>query len=118
MVDVDDLTDRTAKAAVIQLERLRDQLEREFIHADVVQLTGAPATLIAGQARKLRADFIVMGSHRHSAFHDLLLGSTTSGVIKRSSCPVVIVPPPARPATATSRRTRVDGHKVAPAKSR
>jgi nucleotide-binding universal stress UspA family protein len=33
-----------------------------------------------------------MGSHGHGAFYDLLVGSTTQGVLKRATCPVVIVP--------------------------
>jgi nucleotide-binding universal stress UspA family protein len=51
-------------------------------------------THILAQAKKLRADYIVIGSHRHSAFHDLVVGSTTSGVLKRAACPAVVVPPP------------------------
>jgi Zn-dependent M28 family amino/carboxypeptidase len=43
-------------------------------------------------AEKHDADFIVMGSHGHTAFYDLLVGSTTHGVLMRSKCPVVIVP--------------------------
>jgi len=35
----------------------------------------------------------VMGSHGHTALYDLLLGSTTHGVLFRAPCPVVIVPP-------------------------
>jgi nucleotide-binding universal stress UspA family protein len=34
-----------------------------------------------------------MGSHGHTAFYDLLVGSTTHGVLMRANCPVVIVPP-------------------------
>jgi nucleotide-binding universal stress UspA family protein len=39
----------------------------------------------------------VMGSHGHTAFYDLLVGSTTHAVLKRAKCPVVIVPPRAQP---------------------
>jgi nucleotide-binding universal stress UspA family protein len=34
----------------------------------------------------------VMGSHGHTALYDLLVGSTTHGVLMRAQCPVVIVP--------------------------
>jgi nucleotide-binding universal stress UspA family protein len=33
-----------------------------------------------------------MGSHGHTAFYDLLVGSTTQGVLKKAPCPVLIVP--------------------------
>jgi nucleotide-binding universal stress UspA family protein len=44
-------------------------------------------------AERLRASYIVMGSHGHTAFFDLLVGSNTHGVLRRSSCPVLVVPP-------------------------
>ena len=112
-LDLDDLTDRTAKAAVIQLEQLRDQLARDFIKADLVQLTGLSVNLIVDQARKLGADFIVMGSHGHTALYELIMGSTTSGVMKRSPCPVVIVPAPAKPAEPA--RSHVGWQRIAAA---
>jgi nucleotide-binding universal stress UspA family protein len=34
----------------------------------------------------------VMGSHGHTALYDLLVGSTTHGVLMRAICPVVIIP--------------------------
>jgi nucleotide-binding universal stress UspA family protein len=37
-----------------------------------------------------------MGSHGHNAFYDLLVGTTTHGVLRKATCPVVIVPPPQR----------------------
>jgi nucleotide-binding universal stress UspA family protein len=97
MVDMASVTEQTAKAAAGKLDQLRDQLERDFVKADVVELTGIPVPLIIEQARKLVADYIVIGSHGHTAFYDLMVGSTTAGIVKRSSCPVVIVPPPAPP---------------------
>ena len=43
-------------------------------------------------AEEQRADFIVMGSHGHTAFYDFLVGSTTHGVLKSAPCPVVVLP--------------------------
>lgn len=51
---------------------------------------GNPASEILRQARK--AAFIVIGSHGHGAMFDLLVGSTTQGVLKRAHCPVLVVP--------------------------
>ena len=47
---------------------------------------------IIEQAQQLAADYIVIGSHGHTALHDLLAGGTASGVLKRATCPVVIIP--------------------------
>jgi nucleotide-binding universal stress UspA family protein len=61
-------------------------------HAEIVQLTGAPVPLIIEEAKKRAADYIVMGSHGHTAFYDLLVGTTTHGVLKKAPCPVLVVP--------------------------
>ncbi|MFN2624413.1 MAG: universal stress protein [Chthoniobacterales bacterium] len=45
------------------------------------------------QAEACGADYIVMGSHGHTALYELLVGSTTHNVLMKASCPVVIVPP-------------------------
>lgn len=56
-------------------------------------IVGTPVTQIIEHAETHRADYIVMGSHGHTAFYDLLVGSTAQAVLKRAKCPVLIVPP-------------------------
>ncbi len=93
---LDNLAEITAiseKAAARHLENLRDRLERDGITSETVQDAGAPVTQILRHAREKAADYIVMGSHGHTAFYDLLVGSTTHGVLLRAPCPVLIVPP-------------------------
>ena len=81
------------KAAAKNLAKIEEQLQAESIPAETVQLNGAPVAHIVEQADKFAADYVVMGSHGHTAVYDLLVGSTTHGVLKRAKCPVVIVPP-------------------------
>ncbi len=47
-------------------------------------------------AASIDADLLVLGSHAHSAVHDALVGSTSSRVLRHATCPVVILPSPAR----------------------
>ena len=98
-----EINDLAAKAAVKELTALEEKLEGEFVNVDSVQLTGAAVPLIIDQARKLPADYIVIGSHGHTAFYDLLVGSVANGVLKRAPCPVVVIPPPQKPAAAQAR---------------
>ena len=98
--------ERTANA------RLREFLpifERMSVTASAQCVTGRPATVIAEQARELGADYIIIGSHGHTAFYDLVLGSTTSGVIKRAACPVVVVPLKGGKPAKRSRRIATSG---------
>lgn len=91
--NIAEITAAGEKAAATLLARFQKQLELDALKVDTVQLTGAPVARILEQADAQRADYIVMGSHGHTAFYDLLVGSTTHGVLMRAPCPVVIVPP-------------------------
>lgn len=93
---IDNLAEITAageKAAERRLADIEKRLVAGGVPTESVQLTGAPVPFILEQARDSAADFIVMGSHGHTAFYDLLVGSTTHGVLLRAPCPVVIIPP-------------------------
>lgn len=92
MENMAEITAAGEKAAAKQLARLQDQLQAKGVSTETVQLNGAPVQHIIDQAKKLGADYIVMGSHGHTALYDLLVGSTTHGVLLRSTCPVVIIP--------------------------
>jgi nucleotide-binding universal stress UspA family protein len=47
---------------------------------------------ILEQAGLMKADLLVMGTHGHSGFERLLLGSVTEKVLRKASCPVMTVP--------------------------
>lgn len=65
---------------------------RGLQHVETVQISGPAQTGILDQAQKHQADYIVMGSHGHTAIYDLLIGSTTQHILRKATCPVVIVP--------------------------
>lgn len=53
---------------------------------------GLPADEILAAAAEHGADLLVMGSHGHGALYHLFTGSVVTGVLKRSRCPVLVVP--------------------------
>ena len=63
---------------------------------------GPPVYAILEEAEKVKADFIIMGSHGHGKFYDLLVGSTASGVMKGAKCGVIIMPSVGKTSAATS----------------
>lgn len=87
-----ELLDAADKNAARRLAKLQRSLREDGVTAHVVHVIGDPRECIIEQAERLTASYIVIGSHGHSAFYDLIVGSTTSGVLKRAACPVVIVP--------------------------
>jgi nucleotide-binding universal stress UspA family protein len=54
---------------------------------------GRPAESVLAFARSLPADLIVMGTHGHSGFERLVLGSVTEKVLRDAPCPVLTAPP-------------------------
>jgi universal stress protein A len=88
--------ERTARR---HLQRVAQRLSKSGRTVETICEQGFPIPLILTQAKDQEARYIVLGSHGHTAFYDLVAGSTASGVIKRATCPVVVVP-----ATATKQR--------------
>ena len=87
-----EITAAGEKAAARRLAKVQSKLQAEFIPVETVQRTGAPAPGIVAEAERVDADYIIMGSHGHTALYDLLVGSTAQGVLKHAKCPVIIVP--------------------------
>lgn len=92
VLDMGPLVAAMTDSGMEQLEKLKSSLGRRRISMRLIQVEGIPAIEILGCAKKLSANYIVIGSHGHSGFYDLLVGSTTSGVLRRATCPVVVVP--------------------------
>jgi nucleotide-binding universal stress UspA family protein len=54
-------------------------------------LVGRPADEIANYARDHNAAMIIMTTHGYSGVKHLLLGSTTEGVLRHATCPVLSI---------------------------
>lgn len=54
---------------------------------------GEPSETIVRIAEEQKADLIVIASHGHGLFGQFVLGSTTERVLRRASCPVLVVRP-------------------------
>jgi len=81
--------DEKSKLACWQKEIAQDDIK-----VTLNQPTGAVAEEILNHADAINADLIVMGIHGHSAMYNLLVGSATKGVLKRSTRPVLLIPRP------------------------
>lgn len=70
----------------------RDALQALGIAAHSLVVQGPTVEKLREEARRLDAAIIVTGSHGRSAMHDLLLGSTSQGLLRHAPCPVLVVP--------------------------
>ena len=81
------------KHSALRLAELSETLRAKGVkNVETAQISGPARAGIVEQAKKFAADYIVMGSHGHTAFYDLVIGSTTQYVVQKAHCPVVIVP--------------------------
>jgi nucleotide-binding universal stress UspA family protein len=76
-----------------QLLQLRDSLGDSGVQVSAQQLEQADITKVIDLCQRLQADMIVIGTHHHSTLYQFFLGSYTSDVLKRATCPVLVVPP-------------------------
>lgn len=83
------------------LPELRDFVERAFLAGrttlspfDATVLVGEPAAEIVALARREHAQLIVIATHGLSGYRRLLLGSTTEKVLRQTTVPVLLAPPP------------------------
>ena len=89
--------ERDWKAEVLREEHryIQDaalELEQRGINVTPLLIQGVTIDTILQQAAKLKAEMIVMGSHGHGALYKAIVGSVSEGVIRKASCPVLIVP--------------------------
>ena len=76
------------------VEQARAQAKRAGVEAEVAlhaNFTGRVANLIADEAKKWRADLIVMGTHARGGVKHALLGSEAESVVHASEVPVLLV---------------------------
>ena len=75
-----------------QIQRIADRLRKANLDTTAILVQGATVESILDQAAKLDVDMIVLGSHGRGVMHRLITGSVSESVLRKSVCPVFIVP--------------------------
>lgn len=70
---------------------IRQFISNHQISADFIYKVGHPAENVAAMAREGKYDMVVMGSHGHGAFGNLVLGSVATKVLAMCTTPVLLV---------------------------
>ncbi len=76
------------------LQHLQEPLAKLGIPVKALLIQGYIVEKILSEASRWGADLIVLGSHGHGGLHHLLMGSVAEGVVRKASCPVLLVPSP------------------------
>ncbi|HXI83956.1 MAG TPA: universal stress protein [Verrucomicrobiae bacterium] len=78
-------------AAAALLEKAKQRALSGNVKANVEVLHGDPEEEILELRETIGADLIVMGAYGHTRIRELILGSTTSHVIRKATVPVLLV---------------------------
>lgn len=88
---------------------LREQVSSplaEGMDVPLVLREGDPVSAILAEAKAMSADLVVMSTHGRSGFDRLTLGSVAYKVLRKSPCPVLVVP-----AQAAAPEGRFEGYR-------
>nr|WP_042181551.1 universal stress protein [Kibdelosporangium sp. MJ126-NF4]CTQ98955.1 Universal stress protein family [Kibdelosporangium sp. MJ126-NF4] len=75
---------------VRRLAEAVDAADTASVTVDQMVVTGAPGEELAKLS--VDADLLVVGSHGHNRFAEVVLGSVSSYCVHHSTCPVVVIP--------------------------
>lgn len=84
-------SEQTAPATA-RLEELAAALRSRGLAVTCKCVIGIAADEILEEAKTCGAGCIVLGSHGHGALYHLFSGSVVTGVLKRATCPVLVIP--------------------------
>jgi nucleotide-binding universal stress UspA family protein len=74
------------------LDAMVNYIREKGISATYDYQQGSIVDTIVDKAEEFNADLIVMGAHNHGFLYRAFIGSISSGVMKVSKCPVLIIP--------------------------
>lgn len=93
--DAEQAQARVARDFPLEFSRVKsivDTLQDDGFDASICLLRGPAVSSALKAAERLQAGLIVVGSHGRSAVFSVLVGSFSTGVIRKSEVPVLVVP--------------------------
>ncbi|MCP4450115.1 MAG: universal stress protein [Planctomycetes bacterium] len=87
-----DTAARRLREKRYQLQELAETLQISGTTVTPLLLEGPVTKTILEEATKHEASMIIVGSHGHGTMRQLLLGSVSEGVLRKSSIPVLVIP--------------------------
>ena len=75
-----------------QMNQYSDILRADGVEVEGLLIKGATIEMILEEAQKLEIDLIITGHHDHNFIYQAFFGSVSSGVIKKTKIPVLVIP--------------------------
>jgi nucleotide-binding universal stress UspA family protein len=83
--------DGVSQGAGRRLEKIVSASHADQVISGRIVMPGDPVEVILDQAKRVRADLIVMGTNGRRGMQRLVLGSVAESVVRRAGCPVLVV---------------------------
>ena len=80
-----------------QIQEIANRLRKAGLDTTALLVHGPTVEYILKEASELNVDMIVVGSHGRGAMYKLLVGSISEGILRKSRCPVLVIPTHKRP---------------------
>ena len=74
------------------LQQYANELRKSGLNCKALMVQGNTVEMILRSAEKLNTDFIVAGSHGKGMISQILLGSTSEELVKKTQLPVYLIP--------------------------
>lgn len=100
------LSGNIRKRLAAKMQALGGWFHKTVPDTKVILHTGSPVPTILRFARLAHPDYIVVGSHGHTAAYEVLVGSVAHRLIRKAPCPVVVVPISPQPRRVATRATQ------------
>ena len=74
------------------LQKEVDELRESGIDTKGLLAQGSVVDVILQKSKQLGIDIIIVGTHGHGGVHHMIFGSVSEGVLRNSSCPILVIP--------------------------
>ena len=74
------------------LQQICDSFIENNIESEALLIQGSTVETILKEAKKLKTDMMIVGTHKHGFFHDLFAENVSMEILKQSKIPVFTVP--------------------------
>ena len=74
------------------LQKEVDGLRQSGIETKGLLSQGSVVDVILQKSKQLEIDIIIVGTHGHGGVHHMIFGRVSEGVLRNTSCPVLVIP--------------------------
>ncbi len=74
------------------LQRICDTFLAPELECEALMIQGSTVESVIEEARKLKSDLLIVGTHKHSFFHDLFSENVSLELLKKAEIPLLAIP--------------------------